>query len=165
MPSYVRFVRNHFSLTSKSSCTWSTTSFWRDIFTQIKGSKFYSAKPVSEMLTLAALLDTFSVKTMENSWGKRSQFTNSWEAGKLMAVWGLEKCKPLRPPACFMCTPGTGLEVSLSRTKESRSKGGKSKENKDVVRPNICPCMIGNGHEITRSTMAAHWGSRDWKQP
>lgn len=128
-------------------------------------SKFYSAQSVSEMLTLAALLDTFIVKTMENSWGKRSQFTSSWEAGKLIAVWGLEKCKPLSPAACFMCTPGTGLEVSLSRTKERRSKGGKSKENKDVVRPNISPCVIGNGHEITRSTMTASCGSRDWKQP
>lgn len=130
-----------------------------------KECKFYSEQSVSEMLTLAALLDTFIVKTMENSWGKRSQFTSSWEAGKLIAVWGLEKCKPLSPPACFMCTPGTGLEVSLSRTKERRSKGGKSKENKDVVRPNISPCVIGNGHEITRSTMTARCGSRDWKQP
>lgn len=38
------------------------------------------------MLTLAALLVTFNVTTIENSVGKRSQFTSSCEEGKLMEV-------------------------------------------------------------------------------
>lgn len=84
------------------------------------------------MLTLAALRVTFSVTTMENSVGKRSQFTSSWEEGKLMEVWGLEKCIPLTSPACFMCTPGTSLEVSFSRTKDKRSRGSKSEDKKQV---------------------------------
>ncbi len=86
------------------------------------------------MLTLAALLVTFSVTTMENSLGKRSQLTSSWEDGKLSEVWGLEKWTPLTSPACFMCTPGTSLEVSFSSTKDRRSSGIKSVDNKQIRR-------------------------------
>lgn len=81
-------------------------------------------------LTLAALGVTFSVTTMENSLGKRSQLTSSSEEGKLMEVWGLDKCIPLTAPACFMCTPGTSLEGSLSRTKDRRSRGSRSEDMK-----------------------------------
>lgn len=84
--------------------------------------------------TLSAMRVTFNVTTMENSLGKRLQFTSSWEEGKLMEVWGLDKWTPLNPPACLMSTPGTCLEVSLSRTKDKRSRGIKSAKSKQINR-------------------------------
>lgn len=82
--------------------------------------------PWGDVLTLRAMRVTFSVTTTENSLGKRLQFSSSWDEGKLMEVWGLEKWTPLTPPACFKCTPGTSLEGSLSRTNDRRSKGSNS---------------------------------------
>lgn len=97
-----------------------------------------------QMFTFWAMCVTFNVTTIENSFGKRSQFASSCEDGKLREEWGLEKCTPLTPPACFMCTPGTSLEGSLSRTKDRRSKGSMSENNggnKEVSRVGLPPFL------------------------
>lgn len=88
-----------------------------------------------QMLTLGAKRFTFTVITMENSLGKRSQFTKSWEAGKLIDASGLRNWTPLAPADCFTRAPGTTLEVSLSRTKDRRSKGSNSEDSRQIKRP------------------------------
>lgn len=171
---YVKFVRNHVSLTSKSSIckilvlcpTWSTTSFLRGIF---------SLKWEIQVLFGESLFPRCSpwlhcwIPSVSKQWRiLEEKGRSSPTAGRQESSW---RCEDWRSANLWdflpaLCAPLAQVwRCPSPEQRRADPKGANLKENKDVVRPNISPCVIGNGHEITRSTMTAHWGSRDWKQP
>lgn len=77
------------------------------------------------VLTSGVICGIFSVKTMENSAGKKLQLMKSWDAGKLNSCGDPENWNPREPLDWTIWIPSCGLLVP-EITRDRKSNGNRS---------------------------------------